>query len=78
MTTASGRPVADNQNVQTAGRPGPDASARSLVFGKTFAFRPRGDPRTAYACQGFGRLRYVHRDARHYRVYPRLDLLGSR
>lgn len=23
MTTASGRPVADNQNVQTAGRPGP-------------------------------------------------------
>ena len=69
MTTASGRPVADNQNVQTAGRPGPMLLQDPWFLEKLSHFDREVIPE---------RRMHVHRDARHYQVYPRLDLLGSR
>lgn len=39
LTTAAGAPVADNQNVATAGRRGPMLLG-CMVFGETGSFRP--------------------------------------
>ena len=61
LTAANGRPVADNQNIQTVGPQWTSVITRSVVFGETGPFRPRSYSRKTYACQRLRSIRYFHR-----------------
>ena len=56
----------------------PGAIAGHLADREAGAFRPRGDPRAPHACQGLGRPRHLHRDARHHALYEGEDLFRDR
>ena len=61
LTAANGRPVADNQNIQTVGPRGQVLLQDPWVFGETGPFRPRSYSRKTYACQRLRSIRYFHR-----------------
>ena len=70
LTSENGKPIADNQNIQTAGVRGPAMLQDVWYARKTRPLRPGSDPRTPHARQRLGRLRHLHRDARHHANTP--------
>ena len=60
LTAANGRPVADNQNVQTVGPRGPMV-LQDPWFIEKLAHFDREDPRKTHARQRFRRIRYLYR-----------------
>ena len=70
LTSENGRPIADNQNIQTAGPRGPVMLQDPWYIEKLAHFRPRGNSRTANACKRFRSVRNFYRYARYYPVIP--------
>lgn len=60
LTSANGRPIADNQNSQTAGPRGPITLQDPWLIEKLAHF-DRSNPRKTYACQRFRCLRNIYR-----------------
>ena len=68
LTHATGAPVSDNVNIQTAGPRGP-ALLQDVWLIEKLAIRPRGDPGAAHARQGRRRARHLYRHARHHALH---------
>lgn len=63
LTAANGRPVADNQNVQTAGQPGPMVIQDPWFIEKLAHFDREVIPERRMHAKGSGGLRYLYRHA---------------
>ena len=69
LTTAAGCPVAHNQNVQTAGKRGPQLLQDVWFLEKMAHFDREVIPESRMARERFRRLRYIYCYARHYQIH---------
>jgi catalase len=78
FTNENGAPVADNTNIMTAGPRGPALLQDIWLLEKLAHFDREVIPETPHARKGLGRLRHLHRYARHYPLYQGEDLQRDR
>src|SRR3982074_3619553 len=78
FTNATGAPVADNTNIMTAGARGPALLQDIWLMEKLAQFDREVIPERRVACERLGRLRHLHRDARHHAVHAGEDLQRNR
>ena len=73
LTSENGRPIADNQNIQTAGQRGPVTLQDPWFLEKLAHFDREVIPGKGGRC-----LRNLHSDPRHLEIYESVDLFGNR
>ena len=73
LTSENGKPIADNQNIQTADVRGPAMLQDVWYLEKLAHFDREVIPER----QRIGSFRDLHRDARHHQIHPGLDLFAG-
>ena len=73
LTAENGRPIADNQNIQTAGERGPVLLQDPWYTEKIAHFDREVIPERRMHAKG-----HLHSHKRHYRIYPRVHILRRR
>ncbi len=77
LTSENGKPIADNQNIQTAGVRGPAMLQDVWYLEKLAHFDREVIPERRMHAKGSGSFRDLHRDARHHQIHPGLDLFAG-
>ncbi len=78
LTTASGAPVADNQNSRSAGPRGPLLLDDFHLIEKLAHFNRENIPERRVHAKGLGRLWHLYRHPRHHRLHQRQAVRAGR